>query len=465
MKLSGGEHKEFSNALISAFPSYKSLEMMVRYQLDQSLETIAADKGNLNEVVFELIKWAESRRLEELIEGAYKENPANPELKAFYHKYKHQEEILPRHRQSSTTQSNSEFASSSTRRRGETVESVTQREVQEHQQQQSDNRGQPFTSIPRRRFLLLFGFGGVGLIVAGLTHKFFQDLQLQTFPFETVTVDEKGNITERRSLEAKYFVEDLGKGITLEMVKIPGGTFTMGSLEHEKDRGEDEGPQRQVKVPEFFMGKYQVTQAQYQQVMGKNPSSFKGDKRPVEKVSWNDANEFCEKLNEKLSQKTGRTYRLPSEAEWEYACRAGTTTPFYFGETITTKIANYRGTDWDYQGTLYPGNYGEGPKGEFREQTTDVGKFPPNAFGLYDMHGNVWEWCQDTWHDNYKDAPKDGSAWIDNDNRSQRVLRGGSWDVNPQSCRSAYRYGLNPVNFNFLGNIGFRVVCVVSPRT
>ena len=123
-----------------------------------------------------------------------------------------------------------------------------------------------------------------------------------------------------------------------------------------------------------------------------NPSYFKGEKRPVEKVSWDEAVEFCKKL----SQKTGKTYRLPSEAEWEYACRAGTTTPFYFGETITPDLVNYNGN--------YP--YGSAPKGEYREQTTDVGKFPPNSFGLYDMHGNVWEWCEDVYNANYIDAPK-----------------------------------------------------------
>jgi serine/threonine protein kinase len=118
---------------------------------------------------------------------------------------------------------------------------------------------------------------------------------------------------------------------------------------------------------------------------------------------------------EKLSQKTGKTYRLPSEAEWEYACRAGTTTPFYFGETITTDLVNYNGNS----------TYASAPKGQYRQQTTPVGSFPPNAFGLYDMHGNVWEWCQDHWHDNYNGAPTDGSAWTDdNDNRS-RLLRGG----------------------------------------
>jgi eukaryotic-like serine/threonine-protein kinase len=162
---------------------------------------------------------------------------------------------------------------------------------------------------------------------------------LKTFQFEVVKVNAQGDITNRSKSEAKYFVEDLGNSVTLEMVQIPGGTFTMGSPNEEAKRDKDESPQHQVTVTGFFMGKYEVTQAQYQAIMDKNPSSFKGDKRPVENVSWNDAVEFCKKLN----QKTGKTYRLPSEAEWEYACRAGTKTPFYFGETITTDLVNYEG--------------------------------------------------------------------------------------------------------------------------
>ncbi len=192
----------------------------------------------------------------------------------------------------------------------------------------------------------------------------------QTFQFEVVKVNSQGSIINRRNEEAIYVAEDLGNGVKLEMVQIPGGTFTMGSPESEAERLDRESPQRQVRVPGFFMGKYKITQAEYQAIMGINPASFKGEKRPVERVSWDDAVEFCEKL----SQKTGKPYRLPSEAEWEYACRAGTTTPFYFGETITTDLVNYDGK--------YP--YGSAPKGKYRRETTNVGIFPPNSFGLYD---------------------------------------------------------------------------------
>jgi formylglycine-generating enzyme required for sulfatase activity len=182
------------------------------------------------------------------------------------------------------------------------------------------------------------------------------------------------------------------------------------------------------------------------------PSYFKGDNRPVESVSWYDAVEFCQRL----SQHTHRTYRLPTEAEWEYACRAGTTTPFHFGETITTDLANYDGTD-DKDGR-WSGSYGRGPKGEHSEETTAVDHFEiANAFGLCDMHGNVWEWCLDHWHDNYEDAPNDGSAWLTDDEDALHVHRGGSWDNSPRSCRSASRISFYPAHAYY--SFGFRVVC------
>ena len=256
---------------------------------------------------------------------------------------------------------------------------------------------------------------------------------------EVVTV-KFGELIQRQRRIARYFVEDLSNGVILEMAAIPGGSFMMGQLEDEGGRYNNASPQHQVTVPSFFMGKYPVTQAQYQAIMGANPSYFKGSNRPVEKVSWKNAVTFCEKL----SQKIGKSYRLPSEAEWEYACRARTTTPFHFGDTITTDLANYNG------------NY---------KETTEVGSFGvANNFGLYDMHGNVWEWCQDSWHSSYKGAPTDGSAWLDTEeNTNLKLLRGGSWCYNPDYCRSAFRdpYNLDDLNFN----IGFRVVCSGAART
>ncbi|WP_435024583.1 caspase, EACC1-associated type [Nostoc sp. CALU 1950] len=310
--------------------------------------------------------------------------------------------------------------------------------------------------ITRQKFLKWAGFGSVGLVTAVAGGEIFKrqspkyiPVKFETIKFETLTVDKNGQVIKREpNKQAKFFKEDLGNGITLDMVEIPAGSFKMGSPPSENGRGKSEDPQHAVNVPAFFIGKFEVTQEQYQQIMGSNPSNFKGAKRPVEKVSWNDAIDFCKKL----SQKTGRKYRLPSEAEWEYACRAGTTTPFHFGETITTELANY---DGDY-------TYASAPKGKNRQQTTEVGSFPPNAFGLYDMHGNVWEWCQDNWHDSYKGAPRDGSAWVNNDNQFQ-VLRGGSWIDYLNFCRSAsrnYNYRAERVGINLY--VGFRVVCVVG---
>lgn len=273
-------------------------------------------------------------------------------------------------------------------------------------------------------------------------------------------VDAQGRETRRTRGQAEYFPEDLGNGVVLEMVSIPGGRFQMGSAEGEGDG--DERPQHSVTVKPFLISRYLITQAQWQIVaklpkinhdFDPDPSNFKGSKRPVERVSWHEAIEFCARL----SRKTGHEYRLPSEAEWEYACRAGTTTPFHFGETITTDLANYQGTDWEYGGKVYPGSYGAGPKGVYREQTTDVGSFPPNAFGLYDMHGNVWEWCLDHWHENYEGAPTDGSAWISGGDADLRLLRGGSWVNNPRNCRSAIRFRNYPDIRN--SSIGFRLVC------
>jgi formylglycine-generating enzyme required for sulfatase activity len=307
---------------------------------------------------------------------------------------------------------------------------------------------------------------------------------LSVFNFEIVGVNAKGEQIKKESKQSQYFREDLGNDITLEMVAIPGGTFTMGSPANEKYSFDDERPQHEVNVPPFFMGKYPITQAQWQAIASRtdlkvkkdldpDPSHFKDPPkpplkrgasdsppfeggarggsptrwdRPVEQVNWYDAIEFCARL----SKLTVREYRLPSEAEWEYACRAGTTTPFYFGETITGELANYNASN----------TYADEPNGEYRNETTPVGQFPPNAFGLYDMHGNVREWCADTWHDNYDGAPTDGSVWIENGNDNRSPLRGGSWGYNPTYCRSAIRYDYYFRRVNRINNYGFRVACV-----
>ena len=282
-------------------------------------------------------------------------------------------------------------------------------------------------------------------------------LQLKTFQFETAQINKNGTGINRITKSAEYFAQDLGNGVLLEMVHIPGGTFIMGSPENEEGYYESQSPQHQVTVPSFFMGKYLVTQKQWRLVaalpkvkidLESDPSNFKGDNLPVESVSWNHAQEFCARL----SRKTNQTYRLPSEAEWEYACRGGTTTPFYFGETISTELANY---DGNY-------TYGGGAKGEYREKTTEVGKFPANPCGLYDMCGNIWEWCEDEWHENYINAPTDGSAWSNGSN-NYMSLRGGSWIDDPEDCRSASRYYNNGAERdNLYDTVGFRVVCAVG---
>jgi formylglycine-generating enzyme required for sulfatase activity len=265
----------------------------------------------------------------------------------------------------------------------------------------------------------------------------------ESFNFEVVKVNDVGKIVNRNQGNARQKIEDLGNGIKLEMVYIPGGTFVMGSPNTEAKRRDNEGPQHKVTLKPFYMSKYPITQEQYQVIMGDNPSHFKGKNLPVEKVSWYDATNFCQKLSKKI----GGKYSLPSEGQWEYACRAGTTTSFYFGETITPKLVNYCG---NY-------TYGNGPKGEYRGETTPVGKFPPNAFGLYDMHGNVFEWCADDFHENYNGAPTDGSVWLNGDKKKGR-LRGGSWAYIPVDCRSAYRDYFNRRDAHYV-IIGFRLVC------
>ncbi|MDZ7958768.1 MAG: SUMF1/EgtB/PvdO family nonheme iron enzyme [Aulosira sp. DedQUE10] len=284
-----------------------------------------------------------------------------------------------------------------------------------------------------------------------------EQIQTKLFEFEFATLTFKsGFLDATKTWEinrirgvSKSFTEKLTNSLVLEMVAIPGGQFLMGSPRDEPERYHSENPQHPVTIQPFFMGKYPVTQSQWKAVaalervniqLNSEASHFKGANRPVEQVSWDEAVEFCARL----AQETGKPYRLPSEAEWEYACRAGTTTPFCFGETITTDLANYNGKY----------TYASGPKGEYRGQTTDVGTFLANPFGLFDMHGNTWEWCQDSWHKNYKGAPADGSVWM-SDNHT-RLLRGGSWNINPWNCRSAVR-NCNARD-NKYTNVGFRVV-------
>jgi formylglycine-generating enzyme required for sulfatase activity len=302
-------------------------------------------------------------------------------------------------------------------------------------------------------------------------------LRFKTFEFEsaTVSIEKAGflglqktcNVSYRKG-KAEYFAEDLD-GIFLEMVAIPGGSFMMGSILGKREpligleaslyngmTHSSESPQHSVVIKPFYLGKFVVTQAQWRLVhalpqvknyFGIAPSRFKGDNRPVEQVSWSEAVEFCARL----SRYTGRQYRLPSESEWEYACRAGTTTIFHTGQAITSDLANYADQIVDKFGV----------KAGFRQQTTDVDSFPPNAFGLYDMHGNVQEWCADCWHENYDGAPNAGSVWRENGSKL-RVVRGGAWKYDLRCSRSASRSSFHSSEFESVGiskfeTVGFRV--------
>ncbi|NEQ33920.1 MAG: SUMF1/EgtB/PvdO family nonheme iron enzyme [Leptolyngbya sp. SIO4C5] len=326
----------------------------------------------------------------------------------------------------------------------------------------------PLLHVPlsRRRFIQIAGFAGAGTGAMLLGRAVLQssvDTSLPeltpeskegtTVSFDTVTVNNRGEVIDQQRQQTEFRTETLSESVTLDLRLIPEGTFQMGSSNAEEGHEENESPLRPVTVSSFWMGKYPVTQAQWQAVadfdkvnrdLDLDPSRFKGSNRPVEQITWYDAVEFCDRL----SQHTGRICRLPSEAEWEYACRARTLTPFTFGETITTELANYDGNS----------TYKNEPEGEYRAQTTAVGIFLANAFGLYDMHGNVYEWCRrDYGYKTSEEARNDGSAWISSGESNARPVRGGSWGNDPWYCRSASRDRYSPdLRYSFLG---FRVVC------
>jgi formylglycine-generating enzyme required for sulfatase activity len=340
--------------------------------------------------------------------------------------------------------------------------------------------------LTRRQTLGVAALAAVGAGAAIAAHTIRRLLSrpaLRTISFEVASVDEKGMRNPPERYSAAVFTEALGSSGGLDMVSIPAGSFTMGSPDDEPERQPNEGPQHHVTLASFFIGALPVTQAQWAAAvlahpdrvhrdLDPKPSFFKGIDLPVESITWNEAEEFCLRL----AAITGRAYRLPSEAEWEYSCRAGTTTPFNFGPTITPELANYCGTGGAvcgesdgksvasdvYNDIKYSsGAYGQGPVGIFRGTTTRPGTFPPNRFGLYDMHGNVWEYCLDKWSASYADVPFDGSANLSGPRDAWRILRGGSWSHNPALCRSAYRDGVDPGFSGLQGRIGLRVVCTL----
>jgi formylglycine-generating enzyme required for sulfatase activity len=272
-----------------------------------------------------------------------------------------------------------------------------------------------------KRLALIAGALLLVTLMGGIAWLFYEKVRKES-PVATTSQQAQQN-ENKPQLTGQPFTESIN-GAQLQMVYVPGGTFLMGSPLSETGRDNDEGPQSNATVPNFYMSKHEVTQAQYKAVIGTNPSSFKGDDLPVDSVSWNDAIEFCSKL----SRATGREYRLPTEAEWEYASRAGTTGPY---------AGNIDALTW------YSANSGSQPH--------PVGQKQPNGLGLYDMYGNVWEWCQSK----YKPYPYNATdGREDLQSTEVRVLRGGSWESSANSCRSAYRRRVMPD----ARSIGFRIV-------
>ena len=238
---------------------------------------------------------------------------------------------------------------------------------------------------------------------------------------------------------------ELPGGVSLVGSFVPPGEFLMGS-DHPEGYPAEKPVHRVSLTQGAFLGIHPVTQSQWKAVMGTQPSHFKGKNRPVEQVSWDDCQEFCQKLTASLKGRV--TVRLPSEAEWEWACRAGTTTEYHFGDVINTDLANYDGNH----------SWNGSPKGKYRKKTTDAGSFPANPWGLFDMHGNVWEWCADVWDEAfYQKSPSRDPICNNNQNDDSvsRVLRGGSWGSYPRYCRAAYRLWIAPVSRN--DYFGFRV--------
>lgn len=265
--------------------------------------------------------------------------------------------------------------------------------------------------------------------------------------FEYLRVDARGEVVARQQRQVQACEVSLGGGAAIEMVAIPAGSFVMGS-----GHGQgypDEEPAHRVRVGPFLLGRLPVTQAQWQAVMGGPlPWRGKGPLKPVDNVTWRESRAFCRRL----ASLTGRRVRLPCEAEWEYACRADTTTPFSCGETITTDLANYVG-EWTFR---------DEKPGVYRHSSTDAGSFAPNPYGLCDMHGNVWEWCADRWHAGYTEAPAVAKPWIHAGEPGFRVVRGGSWHEPPMNCRCATRLRANEREGEDL--IGFRVAMDAEDR-
>ena len=316
--------------------------------------------------------------------------------------------------------------------------------------------------MKRRQFVQYVGAGGLGILSLSHDRTFAAlsqeassrtSLDLNSFQFESMTLNRFGQVDHTVSHQAHYFSEDLPEHNALDMIAIASGEFWMGSSPRETQAQANEFPRHRAKVASFHMSRYPITQAQWSAIaalprinrdLSPDPAYFLDKNRPVESVSWLDAMEFCDRL----SQETGRHYQLPSEAQWEYACRAGTNTPFHTGATISSHYANYMGA-YAYQ---------QEKAGPYLQATRTPGRYPPNAFGLQEMHGNVWEWCLNRWQPNYHQVSKSGKTRSASAHGAMRAIRGGGWLDGPASVRSARRSGYIETGFN--RTIGFRVVTV-----
>ena len=410
--------KKLRQAILKGYPDEELLDMLLFDEMEITYQTIVQG-ANYENRVFKLIRSLEAQgTIGELIKAIVADRPYNKDIQEM----------------------REEFSELFTQ---ETEDTIT------------DGKKLPLQKVPRK---------DPEVKIDKVHHPVPGFLQTLTpFDVETKTVNPRGQVIRTETKTASFFSQLLGsQAQPLEMVEISGGEFTMGSPPTEKGHDPSEAPQRLVKVPPFYMSKFPITQAQWQAVatqpkveldLNPTPSKFTGSDRPVEQVNRHEAVEFCKRLTNLLEGKL--IYRLPSEAEWEYACRGGTNTPFAFGETIAGNLANYNSSL----------TFAEEKPVKSKGETTDVGKFPPNAFGLYDMHGQVWEWCEDDGHDNYEGAPTDGSAWIKSGKNAQKspysVLRGGSWISNPVNCRSACRLYYNGRAYRYIA-FGFRVLCVVG---
>lgn len=324
---------------------------------------------------------------------------------------------------------------------------------------QSDMKRSTFLKLVGSSGLGAIGFFSISKIAQILKHNFrlsqsinSEDIltadRLSIIKVTSIKLNSYGQVIDRPQTYRQIFQEDLDSGVIMKMIEIPAGTFIMGSPAKEEGQESSEQPAHAVNVGTFYLGQTQITQSQWNAIFpDRSVKPGNNNQLPINNISWLDAIEFCHRL----STKTGREYRLPTESEWEYACRANTTNPFAYGDTISPGIVNYDGSRPYAQITM----------GIYRGQTTPVASFPPNLFGLYDMHGNLWEWCLDEWFDDYRDAPLDGSARGDletKDEYKQRVVRGGSWSSAGQVCRAASRSTL-PAGYRD-HHYGFRVVCV-----